>query len=270
MHGYYAGKSINRFISSIKHFFDFLQLEGILKNNPSTLLEHKKQENHLPRFLTQNEVRSLFLGAEKNSNSDFGIQFYCMLSLLYATGMRISELVELKLSCVEKEFNLKDKSYKIKNYIRIIGKGNKERIVPINDSALNIMTKYVNLRETLLNGQYSEYLFTTRVKFSKNAHSKKVLCKIDKNDGHVPRQIFARCLKDIAITAGISIDKISPHVIRHSVATHLMQNGADLRIIQEILGHSDISTTQIYTHVSDAKLDKVIRELHPIGKVNDM
>ena len=130
--------------------------------------------------------------------------------------------------------------------------------------------KYLILREKLLNGVHSEYLFTTRVIFSRKEEKtkRKVILKINKNDSHIARQLFARHLKSLAISIGISEELISPHTIRHSVATHLLQNGADIRIIQEILGHSDISTTQIYTHIANDKLDSVLKKYHPLSKLN--
>ena len=262
----YTNRTVDRHISSIKHFFDFLQLENIIKNNPSTLLEHKKIEHYLPKFLTENEVELLLQKASMDK-SDFGIQFYCMLELLYATGMRVSELVSMKLSNIEKEFDLKNNSYKIKNFIRITGKGNKERIIPINKTAIDLLVKYINLRNTILNGNYCEYLFTNKVSFSRTK-SNVVAVKILKNKNScISRQVFARKLKEVAISVGINPDKISPHSIRHSVATHLLKGGADLRIIQEILGHADISTTQIYTHLSNGVAENTLKKCHPLSRV---
>lgn len=264
----YASRTVDRNISSIKHFFDFLQLENIIKSNPSTLLEHRKMEHYLPKFLTENEVKLLLQKASEDQ-SDFGVQFYCMLELLYATGMRVSELVSMKLSNIEKEFNLKNDSYTIKNFIRITGKGNKERIIPINKTAIDILTKYINLRNTILNGNYCEYLFTNKVPFSRTKSNVVAVKILKSKDSYISRQVFARKLKDVAISAGINTDKISPHSIRHSVATHLLSGGADLRVIQEILGHADISTTQIYTHLSDGIAENTLKKCHPLGKVKN-
>lgn len=272
----YSKRTIDRHISSIKHFYDFLQLEKIITKNPSTLLEHKKQDLYLPNVLTEEEVKKL-LDKANNDKSNFGLQFYCMLELLYATGMRVSELVELPISSIEKEFNLNNSTYNLKNFIRVIGKGSKERIVPINNLAINILYKYLKLRDKLLNGEYSKYLFTTRIKFSKKnkennnkKQNKEKIFKIDKKDNHISRQIFAKHLKYLANSVGINKEKISPHTIRHSVATHLLKNGADLKIIQEILGHSDISTTQIYTHLENKKLKDTVEKYHPFSKINDI
>ncbi len=265
----FSARTIDRHISSVKHFFDFLQLENYLKHNPSTAIEHTKQRKNLPNYLTKNDVKKLLAKAEEDK-SDFGLQFYCMLMLMYATGMRVSELVELKISSVEKEFDLKNENFTLKNYLKVLGKGGKERIVPINSATVDIMHKYLNLRERLLSSSHSEYLFTTKVIFSRNKEKsdKKVILKVDKKDNHVARQLFARHLKSVAVAAGIAPELIHPHIIRHSIATHLLQNGADIRIIQEILGHSDISTTQIYTHVTNDKLDNVLKTCHPLAKAN--
>ena len=260
----YSSKTVDRNISSIKHFYDFLQLEKIIKHNPSTLLEHQKQEKQLPKFLTENEINAL-IETSAQDKSNFGIQFNCMLELLYASGMRISELVSLKMSNLEKDFSFKNNNYKIKNYLKIVGKGSKERVIPITENAVKILENYLKLREMLLNGVYSEYLFTTKVIFSRNNSTNK---KYKSKDGHITRQIFARKLKDLAIKVGINQEKISPHVIRHSVATHLLKHGVDIRIIQQILGHTDISTTQIYTHLNNDEFKKTIKKYHPLAKIN--
>ncbi len=263
----YSNRTIDRNISTIKHFFDFLQLEKVVVKNPSTLLEHRKPEHYLPNFLSEDEIKEL-LDKAKEDKSDFGVQFYCMLELLYATGIRVSELVSVKLSSIEKQFNLKNDSYKIKNIIKIVGKGGKERIIPMNDVAVKALEKYLTLRDKILGQNHSDYIFTNIVPFSRTKTG--VICrKILKNatDGHVARQVFARKLKELAISIGVNPEKISPHAIRHSVATHLLNHGADLRIIQEILGHADISTTQIYTHLKDDVVKKTIQNHHPLSKV---
>lgn len=270
----YSTRTVDRHISSIKHFYDFLQLEKIIIKNPSTLLEHKRQELYLPNVLTEEEIKKL-LNTSKNDNTNFGIQFYCMLELLYATGMRVSELVELPISAIEKDFDLEDNGFKLKNFMRIVGKGNKERVIPLNNTAVDILYKYIILREKLLCGEYSKYLFTTRVKFSKKNYDssedqkKNKIFKKNKKDNHLSRQAFAKYLKYVANLSGIEESKISPHTIRHSVATHLLKNGADLRIIQEILGHADISTTQIYTHLENKSIKEAVKKHHPFAKLKE-
>ncbi|MDR3078783.1 MAG: tyrosine recombinase [Rickettsiales bacterium] len=259
-------RSVNRCVSTIRHFFDFLQVEGVIENNPSLLLEHRKEGMRLPKFLGQREVASLLEKARGMRNSDFGLELYCMLSLLYATGMRVSELAELKLSSIEREFDLERDRYRIKNHVRVSGKGGRERIIPINQTTADSLADYLELRERLLGGQHSDYIFTTRVKFSKKPGKASTSQRLRQRDGHMSRQVFARHLKDLAGAVGIGLDRLSPHVLRHSLATHLMQNGADLRVIQEILGHADIATTQIYTHLGNSRLDRVLEEFHPLSR----
>ena len=261
----YSQSTISRNISAIKQFFLFLRIENIISSNPAELLETMKKQETLPIFLSSNEIDIILKYAEKD-NSDFGLQFYCMLELLYATGIRITELVELKISDIQKKYR-KDGLYTIDDFIIIKGKGDKERLVPIHKNVKNTLINYLNRREYLLQGKNSEWLWTTMVIFNKNKNDTKI--KFRKKDNHLSRQIFAKHLKDIAIKNNINPDKVFPHSIRHSFATHLLNNGADLRILQELLGHSDISTTQIYTHVMDDKIKNIVNTLHPLAKDGD-
>jgi integrase/recombinase XerD len=256
-----ATSTMARHISAIKQFFNFLQLEEIIIENPSILLEHPKVHNEIPQILSEEEVNKMLNGAKRNT-SNYGIQFYSMLELLYASGFRVSELVELKISDIQKKYR-RDGLYTIDDFLIIKGKGNKERLIPINKTAKEALVKYINLRENLLNGKKSEWLWTTMVTFSKN--KKDTIIKFRK-DNHIARQIFALNLKQLAIKNNIDSEKVHPHVIRHSFATHILQRGADLRVVQELLGHSDISTTQIYTHIADEKLKNIVNTLHPLAK----
>lgn len=258
----FSSSTMHRNVSAIRQFFLFLQVEGVIKNNPSELLEIGKQDKTLPQFLTENEINKLFDMARKDT-SNWGIQFYTMLNLLYATGLRITELVELKISDIQKKYR-KDGFYTIDDFLLIKGKGDKERIIPINKNAKDALIKYINLRDYLLNNEKSEWLWTTKVVFSKDKNDTKV--KFKNKDNHVSRQVFATTLKQISIEANIDSEKVFPHSIRHSFATHLLHRGADLRVIQELLGHSDISTTQIYTHLVDEKLKNIVNNLHPLAK----
>lgn len=267
----YSSSTVNRIISSLKRFFDFLQMENIIKSNPSIELEHRKQEILLPKFLSETMVSRLLEETAKDK-SDFGVQFHAMLELLYATGLRVSELVCLKMSAIEKEFTSNSDNYRIKNYIKILGKGGKERIVPIAKNCVGVLVQYLKLRDRLLSGFSSAYVFTTRVKFRKSSdYNKNIpIYKLEKKDNHMARQVFARHLKQLCEDAGLNKNLVSPHVLRHSVATHLLKNGADIRIIQEFLGHADISTTQIYTHLNTEELDKTIKNYHPLAEKNWM
>ena len=259
-----ATSTMARHISAIKQFFNFLQLENIITENPASLLDHPKIQANIPEILTEKEIEKL-LDTAKKDKSNYGIQLYTMLELLYATGLRISELVEMKISDIQKKYR-NDGLYTIDDFLIINGKGNKERLIPINKTAKDALIKYINLRESLLNGKKSEWLWTTMVTFSKDKKDTKVIFK---KDNHIARQIFALNLKQLAIESNINPEKVHPHILRHSFASHILQRGADLRVVQELLGHSDISTTQIYTHIADEKLKKIVNELHPLAKDKD-
>lgn len=256
-------RSVARNVSSIKHFFDYLQTESILSDNPSTLIENAKIGVHLPDFLTEEET-ILLLNKAKQNKSNFGIKFNCMLQVLYATGMRVSELVSLKIDSIDINYNPKTSEFKIDNFIRVFGKGNKERIVPLNQESIDSLNEYISLRNKLLCGNFSSWLFTNMINFSKKNGKQKIIFK---KDCHMTRQVFARELKDVAVSTGIDINKVHPHTLRHSIATHLLKNGADLKIIQEILGHSDITTTQIYTHITNKKMFDAVKNNHPLSKL---
>lgn len=258
----FSAATMSRNISAIRQFYIFLQVENIIKENPAELLESSGKNETIPKTLNEGEV-GILLDAAKNDRSNHGVQFYSMLELLYATGLRISELVELKISDIQKKYR-KNGDYTINDFIIVNGKGNKERLVPINKTAKNALIKYLNLREELLNGKKSEWLWTTLVTFSKDRHS--TIVKYRKKDNHISRQIFAQNLKQLSIECGIDIERVFPHSIRHSFATHMLQHGVDLRTLQELLGHSDISTTQIYTHVANEKLKNIVNNLHPLAK----
>jgi integrase/recombinase XerD len=259
---HYSAATINRVVSSLKRFFNFLLLENLRPTNPAILLEHRQQPKYLPKFLTPQEIKVMLeTAAIKAASSPFWLRMYCLLQLLYATGMRISELVTLKLSAVD--WLPENPSEEPKNYLRICGKGNRERISPLNGAAVRSLGNYLRLRLQLLAGHFSNYLFPHQLKFSHK--SNRVVVKTRLPDGHLTRQVCARHLKYLAQLAGLDSNKIFPHMIRHSVATHLLHNGADLRVIQEILGHASIITTQIYTHVSNEQLAKTIRKFHPLA-----
>ncbi|MFC1658940.1 tyrosine recombinase [Pseudomonadota bacterium] len=263
--------SSSRKISSIKQFFSFLQLDLIRPNNPSSLIDHPKHEQVLPKYLTEKEIEKLLLTASKDK-SENGIRIYCMLEILYASGLRVSELVQLPISAIQK-VKTPSGNITIKDFMIITGKGNKERLVPINNSAKKILKEYLKLRDELLGLNTSRYLFPDHIKLKEKATRRKYALKKEKRkiktikkDKSITRQKFALFLKELAIKVGINSDKVSPHIIRHSFATHLLNRGVDLRILQELLGHSDISTTQIYTHVMSDQLIKLVNKFHPLAK----
>jgi len=230
-----SDKSISRVISCLKSFYKFLLIEREIKKNPMENIEIPKTRKSLPKALTEDEVNRIL---DVPLIDEFSYRNKAMLELLYATGLRVTELIEL----TTKDVDLNNAT------LRTIGKGSKERIIPIGDYALKYLQIYLSeYRNALLKKERHDYLFV-------NHHGKKM-----------SRQGFFKIVKKIALTAGIKKD-ISPHTLRHSFATHLLNHGADLQSIQELLGHSDISTTQIYTFISTEKLQKNYQEFHPHGK----
>lgn len=227
-----SSRSLARLISSLKSFYKFLVLDGLLKKNPAVNLASPKIWLKLPRFLTVEEVESLLKQPlEKDIR---GIRDKAMLELLYATGLRASELVSLKF----KDLNMEE------GFLLCWGKGGKERIVPIGESARQAVGKYLDEARSKIMKEPSDVLFLTS------------------RGGAFTRQGFWKMLKAYAQSAGLGL-KISPHILRHSFATHLLERGADLRSVQLMLGHTQIITTQIYTHVSRERLRKVYERYHP-------
>ena len=209
-------------ITSIKSYFNYNIKRGIISVNPADKVSRPKLTKHLPEYLTEEEVGKL-LDVEVKSPYDYRNK--TILELLYSSGIRISELVNIKTPNYDSEECL----------IRIMGKGSKERIVPLGDYAVNIMNDYMNNYRPLINKKHTDYIF------------------INNRGDKISRQFIFKVIKKEALKKGIKKD-ISPHTLRHTFATHLLKNGADLRIIQELLGHENISTTQIYTHVTNNKL----------------
>jgi len=225
-------RSMARLISSIKSFYNFLVLDGMVRKNPAVNLSSPKTWLALPKFLTVKEVESL-LGQPDEENVR-GVRDKAMLELLYATGLRVSELIALRV----KNVNLED------GFLLCVGKGGKERIVPIGDSAALAVRRYLEEGRDKFLKESSEYLF------------------LSQRGNAFTRQGFWKLLKGYAKKAGL-VRKISPHVLRHSFATHLLERGADLRSVQLMLGHSQITTTQVYTHVSRKRLRRVYDKYHP-------
>lgn len=222
--------SIARKASALRGFYKFLMLEKIITNNPTTNLELPKHNRALPKFLSTEEIELLISSAGDIKNS---IRLRAMIELLYASGLRVSELCELPMTAV-----LGDK-------LLIHGKGAKERLVPMHDAAIHALNKWLDMRgET-----DSKFVFPSNGK-----------------SGHITRDGFFKILKKCAVLSGIAPDRVSPHVLRHSFASHLLAGGANLRAIQTMLGHEDISTTQIYTHVMPEKLCETLENHHPLAK----
>ena len=223
-------RSTYRMIESIRQFYKFLIAENIIKADPTVNLTGNKLPDDLPDILTNDEVTRLLNSVSGNDN--LSIRNRAMLEILYATGLRVSELISLKFSNIDVE----------ECFVKIFGKGNKERLVPFGQKAQLYLKRYLRVRKNTK----SEFIFLTRLN--------KPISRIE----------FWRQLKQIAIKAGI-MKNITPHTLRHSFATHLLTGGADIRFVQEMLGHSSISTTQIYTHVSQERLKEQRKKFHPRG-----
>ena len=221
--------SIARKASALRGFYKFLMLEKIIKTNPTTNLELPKRNRALPKFLTVDEIELLISSAGDIRNS---LRLRAMIELLYASGLRVSELCELPVSGI------------LGNKLLIHGKGAKERLVPMHDAAIHALNKWMDAR----GDTDSKYVFPSNAK-----------------SGHITRDGFFKILKKCAVLAGIDPNRVSPHVLRHSFASHLLAGGANLRAIQTMLGHEDISTTQIYTHVMPEKLKETVSNHHPFA-----
>lgn len=236
--------SVARKLSALKQFFDFLLSENHRADNPAATLTAPKQGKRLPKALSQAEIETLLTSARQD-RSPAGIRLLAMLELVYGSGLRVSELVGLRLAAIP----LKPKS-ELGEMLFVRGKGNKERLVPLNANARQALGDYLAFRKTFLQaGEESPYLFPYH-----------------RAQGYITRQQFGVMLKELALVAGIDPEKVAPHALRHSFASHLLEGGADLRVIQELLGHADITTTQVYTHIARARLKKAVTEHHPLGK----
>jgi integrase/recombinase XerD len=241
-----SAATVARKISALRQLFQFLYSEKLRADNPAATLDTPHLGRKLPQTLTMADVTAL-LDAARADASPQGTRLQAMLELLYGAGLRVSELVTLTLSAVQLRGVAAE-------FLTVRGKGNKERMVPLGSKAREALSRYLALRPAFLplaDGQPvpSPYLFP-----------------YGRAEGYVTRQQFGVMLKELAATAGIDPRKLSPHTLRHSFATHLLEGGADLRVIQELLGHSDIATTQIYTHVAGERLKKLVYEHHPLAK----
>jgi integrase/recombinase XerD len=240
--------TVARRLSAIRQLYRFLYAEGQRKDDPAAVLEGPKRARSLPKTLTLAEVDRLLAAAGAcDPQAPLAVRLRAarlasLVELLYATGLRVSELVALPASAARHDTRV----------IVVRGKGNKERMVPLNDAAKRAMTSYLALAAEAGGTAASKWLFPS---FG--------------DSGHLTRQHFARELKALAGAAGLRAAQLSPHVLRHAFASHLLHNGADLRVVQTLLGHADISTTQIYTHVLEERLKSLVRDLHPLADVNN-
>ena len=230
----YAIKTQSRRMSSMREFYRFLYSENKIKINPTDYLDAPKTQKSLPKYLSEDDIFALIEHAKEKEQ-----RMQTLLEILYASGMRVSELVGLPKESVSPE----------NKHIYIIGKGNKERIVPLNDLACESLEKWLKERE----------------KAYPRADKNKWLFPAKSKSGHLTRGTFFKELKKLAIEIGLDASKVSPHVFRHSFASHLIAHDADLRSVQKLLGHADISTTEIYTHILPNRLKKVIEKSHPLA-----
>lgn len=235
-----------RRLSAIKQLYRFAFEEGWRTDNPAIQISGPGRDQRLPKVLTEAEVDRLLQAArEMGTRREDRVRNTCLMELLYATGMRVSELVSLPVSAARGDPRM----------LLIMGKGGKERMVPLSPPARAALTVWLGLRDTAQDAArgkgkpVSKYLFPSTGRL-----------------GHLTRHMFYLLIKDMAVHAGISPAKVTPHTLRHAFATHLLANGADLRAIQTLLGHADVATTEIYTHVLDARLTALVMQHHPLAK----
>ncbi len=242
----FAASSQARRLSALRQFFKFLYGEGLRGDDPTGILDAPKKGRSLPKTLSVDDVTRLIARAEAEAMEPGGNlllkrRLHVLVELLYATGLRVSELVSLPASVLAQTGR----------FLVVKGKGNKERMVPLSRAAVSALETYGEALAADIGDDPAagDFLFPAQSK-----------------EGYLPRQVFARDLKALAGRAGIRASTLSPHVLRHAFASHLLQNGADLRAVQELLGHSDISTTQIYTHVLEERLHQLVQTHHPLAK----
>ncbi|MEM6780427.1 MAG: site-specific tyrosine recombinase XerD [Pseudomonadota bacterium] len=238
-----AVRTVARRLSALRQFYRFMVSENKREDDPTSTIESPKQGRTLPKTLSEAEVAQLIKSAAAGGGAD-SIRLVCLLEMLYATGLRVSELVGLPMSAIGEETE----------FMMVEGKGGRERMVPLSEPAQKAIKDYLAVRQQFIasddKGTQAQWVFPSRTSQS----------------GHLTRQRFAQLLKDLARVAEIDEDKVSPHILRHAFATHLLSRGADLRSVQKMLGHADIATTQIYTHIVSDKLKDTVEEKHPLSK----
>lgn len=230
-----------RRLSALRQFYRFLHAEGVRPDDPSRAVDSPRQGRAVPKYLSEDEVDRLLAAARRRGGAE-GLRLTALMEVLYATGLRVSELVGLPLSALGRDGRI----------LTVRGKGGKERLVPLTEPAMDAVADYLDVRASFLpkrNPEKSQrFLFPSRGK-----------------DGYLTRARFAQVLKELAAQAGLPSAKVSPHVLRHSFASHLLAHGADLRALQQMLGHADIATTQIYTHVLEERLRALVDAAHPLS-----
>ena len=233
----YSKKTISRYISSLRTFFKYLYIEGIIKNNPMILVSNPKLDKKLPNFLYTNDLEKLL--STPSCDDIYGIRDNLILELLYSSGIRVSELVNIKLS----DINYNDCQ------IKILGKGNKERYVLFGEICLNKLNNYLSLSRVYLDVKHSNYLILNR------------------NGGQITTRSIEKILQKYQKLSSIKVN-VTPHTLRHTFATHLLDGGADLKTVQELMGHESLSSTQVYTHITSERLRSVYLKSHPRARNN--
>lgn len=241
--GKIAVRTVARRLSALRQFYRFLVSEGVRGDDPTSTIESPKQGRTLPKTLSEEEVSTLIKVAGDKGSAE-STRLVCLLEMLYATGLRVSELVGLPLSAIGENTE----------FLIVSGKAGRERMIPLTDSAQKAMSNYLKTRAEHIGGEFAnrqeKWLFPSRTSDS----------------GHLTRQRFAQLLKDLARECKIDEYRVSPHILRHAFATHLLSNGADLRSVQKMLGHADIATTQIYTHILGEGMKNTVKDKHPLSK----
>ena len=238
-----SARTSARHLSTLRQFFQFLHIERVRDDDPTVALDSPRQAHRIPKFLSEKEVDILLVTARLRPGVE-GLRLIALLEIMYATGLRVSELVEMPMSAISRD----------KLTLVIRGKGEKERIVPLSEPARDALEDYLVIRDNFIPKKGTTPLMRNRLFPSRS------------KDGHLTRARLSQLLKELAVEAGLPTSRVSPHVLRHSFASHLLANGADLRSLQQMLGHADIATTQIYTHVLDERLKLVISQSHPLSK----
>ena len=238
-----------RRLSAVKRYYRFLLKEGLRTDDPAAPLTGPKKPRPLPKVLSEADVDALFAAAEALPGAA-GLRARALLEILYAGGLRVSELVTLPLAAVASS----------ERVLIVRGKGGKERLVPLTGAAIEAVAAYRTVR--------AEHL-PPKAAASRKAAERFLFPSRTAQDGHLTRERFAQVLKEIALAAGLDPERVSPHVVRHAFATHLLANGADLRSVQMLLGHADVSTTQIYTHVLEERLTALVNDAHPLARRNE-
>lgn len=241
--GKIAVRTVARRLSALRQYYRYIISEGMRDDDPTTTIDSPKQKRTLPKTLTEAEVSHLIETAANGKAPD-NKRLVCLLEMIYATGIRVSELVGLPMSAISEDVQ----------FITIAGKGGSERMVPLSDQAQKAVTEYLAMRAKYIasddNGTQAQWVFPSRTS----------------EKGHLTRQRFAQLLKDLCKNADIPEGKVSPHILRHAFATHLLSRGADLRSVQKMLGHADIATTQVYTHILGEDLKDTVVEKHPLSE----